>query len=43
MAWWPTLTFLVFYYWPYLVIASLIGLAVGWFSLSPAEKSGTPK
>ena len=32
-----TLTFLVGLYWPYMLIAALIGVGAGWFSLVPKK------
>lgn len=34
---WDSLQFLLGYYWPYLLVVALIGLAVGWRSFSPPK------
>ena len=34
---WAGLVFLLGYYWPYLLAAGLVGLAVGWRSFTPPK------
>ncbi|WP_338723228.1 hypothetical protein [Devosia sp. XK-2] len=35
---WPTLLFLVSYYWPFMAVAATIGLVTGWLSLSSEDR-----
>ena len=32
---WSSVTFLLVYDWPYLIVVAIIGLVVGWRSFSP--------
>jgi hypothetical protein len=32
-----TLTFLIGLYWPYMLVAALVGAGAGWLSLSPKK------
>jgi hypothetical protein len=35
---WPTLLFLLSYYWPFMAGAAAIGLVTGWLSLSGEDR-----